>query len=224
MAFKKLEKFVTPKGVAVYPRLSEPDTKFKPNGEFSCKVRLAAEESAVFIAKIDEVIQTLCDETTAELLADANPKTKGKSIVSAKNLKRASLPYKACVDDMGVETGEFEFNTKMNHKIVKRSNNETILLYPKIFDASTPPKAIPYGTQVWGGSIVKVAGELNPFYVQAIGVGVSLRMTAVQIIELVQGNGGGDGFGFGGEEGGYVTTGEEPKVTAEVTLDEPDEF
>ena len=104
----------------------------------------------------------------------------------------------------------------MNHKIVTRAKQETILLYPKLFDASKPPKAIPYGTPIYGGSVVKVAGEFNPFFTQQVGVGVQLRMNAVQVIELVQGSGNsGDSFGFGGEEGGYVTEGVAPAAPIE---------
>ncbi len=201
---KKLVKFVTPKGRAVYPKLDAPDTKFKPNGEFSCKVELSAEDSAKFMAEIQAIADTHYDETLARLAGDTNPATKGKSIAASKNLKRANLPVKAVVDDEGNETGEFQFNCKMNHRITKRVTNEVIEMFPKLFDASTPPKSIPYGTQVWGGSIVRVAGEFNCFYTQQIGVGVQLRMTAVQIIDLVQGTAAGDGFGFGGEEGGFV--------------------
>jgi len=202
---KKLEKFVTPKGVAVYPRLSEPDTKYKPNGEFSCKVRLSAEDSEALTLKIQGIADEFFKETVKRLASDTNPSSKGKSIAASKAVKRASLPIKACVDDDGNETGEYEFNIKMNHKIVTRASNETIMLYPKLFDASKPPKKIAYGTPIYGGSIVKVAGEFNPFYTQQVGVGVQLRMNAVQVIELVQGGSStGDSFGFGGEEGGYV--------------------
>ena len=35
MATKKRERFVSPKGTAVWPRLNEPDTKFKPEGEYT---------------------------------------------------------------------------------------------------------------------------------------------------------------------------------------------
>lgn len=229
MGFKKLEKFVTPKGIAVYPRLSEPDTKYKANGEFSCKVRLSAEDSEAFNIKLQSVVDEFEAETVERLTSDTNPATKGKSKAAAKNIKHAGLPSKAVVDDEGNETGEFEFNIKMNHKIITRAKQETILLYPKLFDASKPPKAIPYGTPIWGGSVVKVAGEFNPFFTPSIGLGVSLRMSAVQVIELVQGNGGaGSTFGFGGEEGGYENDGvvpeAKPVAEVEAILDEPQEF
>ena len=80
---------------------------------------------------------------------------------------------------------------------------------------SNPPKKIADGTPIYGGSVVKVAGEFNPFYTQQVGVGVQLRMNAVQVIELVQGGGSsGDSFGFGGEEGGYVAEDVPPPAVA----------
>lgn len=167
------------------------------------------------MAEIQVIADAFYAETVANLAADTNPATKGKSIAASKNLKRANLPVKPVFDDEGNETGEFQFNCKMNHKITKRNTNEVIELFPKLFDASSPPKAIPYGTQVWGGSIVRVAGEFNCFYTQQIGVGVQLRMNAVQIIELVQGTAAaGDGFGFSGQEGGFVTDGKAPIAVA----------
>jgi hypothetical protein len=61
-------------------------------------------------------------------------------------------------------------------------------------------------TQVWGGSTVKVAFEIVPYgvrqYSPTMGVGVSLKFSAVQIIDLKTGTGkDAKAFGFGEEEG-----------------------
>ena len=39
-------KGVTPAGEALYPRLTEPDTKFNPEGMYSVKLKLPSDDSA----------------------------------------------------------------------------------------------------------------------------------------------------------------------------------
>lgn len=199
---KALVKFITPKGTAVYPRLNQPDTKYKPEGEYSAKIRLSEEDAAPLVAKIDALIEETFKEEQARLIAA------GKK-AAAKTLKYADKPYKAVLDAEGEETGEVEFNIKMKAQYTKKDGS-VVKLEPKLFDAATPPNALPRTTQIWGGSQIKVAGELNPF-ATAIGVGMSLRLSAVQVIKLVSGSGGGDAssFGFGGEEGGFEAEGSE---------------
>ena len=58
-------------------------------------------------------------------------------------------------------------------------------------------------TKVGGGSVIKVSYEVVPYYTAIAGAGVSLRLKAVQIIELKAYSGGGnaESYGFGEEEG-----------------------
>lgn len=205
MAFEKkkaLQKFITPKGTAVYPRLNQPDVKFKPEGEYSAKIRLSEEDAAPLIKQIEELVAAAYAAEQERLIAA------GKK-AAAKTLKYADKPYKMVMDAEGDETGEVEFNIKMKAQYT-RKDGSVVKLEPKLFDAATPPNPLPKSTQIWGGSQIKVAGELNPF-ATAIGVGMSLRLSAVQVIKLVSGSGGGDAssFGFGGEEGGFEAEGSE---------------
>src|SRR5687768_2047504 len=99
-------------------------------------------------------------------------------------------------------TGDIEFNIKMKARYTKK-DGLVVKFSPMMFDASTPPTPFPQSTQIWLRSIIKVAGEFNPF-ATAIGVGMSLRLSAVQVIKLVSGGGSSaSDYGFGGEEGGY---------------------
>jgi hypothetical protein len=52
-----------------------------------------------------------------------------------------------------------------------------------------------------------MAVEVNTWFVPSQGFGYTLRLRAVQVIDLVE-FGGGGGFGFGAEEDGYVGSGE----------------
>jgi hypothetical protein len=212
---KSLTKFITPKGVAVYPRLNTPDTKFKTEGEYSAKIRLSEEDAAPLIAKIEEAIAETYKAEQDRLIAA------GKK-AAAKTLKYADKPYKNVLDGEGEETGEVEFNIKMKAQYTKKDGT-VVKLEPKLFDAATPPNPLPKSTQIWGGSLIKVAGEFNPF-ATAIGVGMSLRLSAVQVIKLVSGGSGGDAssYGFGGEEDGFVAEGSEFSSTEDSTTEEPE--
>ncbi len=46
----------TPVGVAVYPRLNEPDYKFDPAGVFSVTVRVPSKEGQELKNKLDEML------------------------------------------------------------------------------------------------------------------------------------------------------------------------
>lgn len=195
MAKPKLEKFITKVGTAVYPRLSQPDCKFKVDGEYSAKIRLSDEDAEPMIAKIESLVEAAYKAEQARLIA-ADKKAQ------AKTLKYASKPYKAVLDSEGEETGEYEFNIKMKAQYTGKDGT-VVKLTPKLFDAATPPNALPLSTPIWGGSQIKVAGDYNPF-ATAIGVGMSLRLSAVQVIKLVSGSGGdASSYGFGGEAGGF---------------------
>ncbi len=186
-------KIVTPVGTAVYPKINEPDTKFNALGTYSCKLRLSAEDSGPLINQLDEMVNTFLESEKAELM-----KGDGKAKAKAKALKKTSAPYKAAVNDDGDETGEYEFNFKMAARVVKEGKPERVMK-PDVFDAKG--KKLSPAPAIWGGSLLSVAGEATPFNT-AIGVGISLRMNAVQIIELRTG-GAQDaaGYGFGAQEG-----------------------
>jgi hypothetical protein len=200
MAFAKrkpLEKFRTPIGTAVYPRLNAPDTKYIPDGEYSAKIRLSEEDAAPLVARIEELIAAKFEEEKARLVEE-------KKMAAAKTLKLTSKPYKPVFDAEGEETGEVEFNVKMKAQYTTKDGT-VVKMTPRLFDASTPPQPLAPSVQVWGGSQIKVAGEFNPF-ATAIGVGISLRLNAVQVIKLVSGSSKGDSadaFGFAGESDGY---------------------
>ena len=63
----------------------------------------------------------------------------------------------------------------------------------KLFDAKGKPTKVKVG----GGSRIRVSAEINPYYTPTIGAGVSLRLKAVQIEELMQ---GGDATSYGFDE------------------------
>jgi hypothetical protein len=91
-------------------------------------------------------------------------------------------------------------NSKTKEKFTQR---------PTLFDAKKNP--INNGTVIWGGSKMKVAYQLVPYYVPAIGAGVSARLKAVQVLKLVEGKDTASSHLFKEEEGFETSTPTETK-------------
>lgn len=174
----------TPRGVAVFPKLATPDTKFNPEGDYKITVRLPLDVAEPMINAIDEM--------RSAAMAAAK---KNLDKVKAAKLKLADLPCKKTIDKEGNETGEYEFSFKMK-ALVKKSDGSTKTQKPIVVDA----KKKPCSADLWGGSEVIVNYAMAPFYVPALGVGVSLRLRGVQVLKMVQGGANADAM-FGVEEG-----------------------
>ena len=188
---------VTPAGEAVFPRLVEPSTKFKPEGEYSLKLRLPEGPEADALI---ELIESVCQEAFDNAIADApNP-------VAKKKVKRAEPSYTKELDrDTGEETGNWLFNFKMRASGISKKTGKPWTFKPKLFDSNGEAlTSFKTNEEIWSGSVVKVAYELRPFYTASVGAGCSQALIAVQILELVSGSGKtAEDFGFGVEKGGY---------------------
>ena len=182
---------VTPKGVLVFPHLKSPDTKFDENGVWKTGLRLAGAEAQKLIAIIDKEI----DESVTEA-------SEKKS-----NVKRGAPPYKKDEDSEA-----FIFNFKLKASGV-RPNGEKWKQKPVLYDAKGNVFQS-NGKTIWGGTKAKVAFQMSPYFVSSIGAGVSLRLKAVQIIELVTGGADASSYGFQEEEG-FVAENETKEETPE---------
>lgn len=187
-------KITTPTGIAVYPKLSVPDTKFKALGEYTTKLILTDEEAQPIIDKYEAELAAHFEAVKAELM-----KGDGKDKAKAKSLKMApDKPFKPEFDDEGEPTGNMVFNFKMPARVA-REGKPDLILKPDVFDAAG--KQLAKVPEMWSGSRIKVGAEFRPFNT-AIGVGLSLRLKGVQIIELKQGGSrDASSYGFGAEEG-----------------------
>lgn len=214
MAEKKapLIKVMTEKGIARFPNLTKPDTKFKATGEYKCGVILPQEKAQPIIDKATAEAEKIFAATKVELQEKVKT-LKGEALVKAKKalaeLSMGDMPFKPVYDDDGNETGDVVLGFKMNAQRTDKKTGKTITMAPKLFDAKGKPLSA--ATEIWGGSIVKVAGSLNPFYIPGTNqCGVSFRLAAVQVIELRSANSGDAGsYGFGKEEG-YEAGDDEP--------------
>lgn len=214
MAEKKdpLIKVMTEKGIARFPNLTKPDTKFNPDGEYKVGVILSQEDAQPIIDKATAAAEKIMAETKTKLQDDIKT-LKGEKLVKAKKalaeLTMGDWPFKPVYDDDGNETGDVVLNFKMKAQRKDGKTGQIIKMSPKLFDAKG--KDLPKSVDIWGGSVVKVAGSLNPFYIPGTNtVGVGFRLAAVQVIDL-RSSGGGDAssYGFGKEEG-YEVGDDEP--------------
>ena len=130
--------------------------------------------------------------------AEAEPVIKIISDVFAENVKTtteetgkapktATPPFAQEFGDDGKPTGNMIIRFKSKFK-------------PKIFDASGK---LMTESNIWGGSEIRVNAQVVPYFTALIGCGVSLRLSAVQVIKYVEGgtNSNADNFGFNPVEG-----------------------
>jgi len=110
--------------------------------------------------------------------------------------------YTQDVDEAGNPTGNLVFKAKMK-ALVKSKDGQSWEQKPMVVDAKRTPMQ---GTALIGnGSLVNVAAEPVPYVMAATKqVGVTLRLKAVQVINLVEY--GGSTASIFDEEDGYVTS------------------
>jgi hypothetical protein len=202
MSKPKNPRYTTPTGVAQYPYLNKPDTKFNPEGEFKVNLELDADAAAD--------ICTFLDEQLATAVAKAKKENPGKKI------KEGTAGYELN-EETGKVTLKFKLKAKVNTKSGDSFDQKVVL-----FDAKGKPITSP--PNVGGGSKIKVSYEVVPYYTAIAGAGVSLRVKAVQILELVEYSGGAsaDAYGFGEEDGYEAKASEEHEFTDETEEATPD--
>lgn len=177
---KKAERFVSPKGTASYPYLTKPDTKFNPDGEYKVSLIVASDDAS-------KVIDFLTEQHNAAV-------AKAKKESAGKRVKEGDLPF--IENDDGTVTFKFKLKAKVTPK-----NGTPFEQKPALFDAKGKP--LVGELKVGGGSIIRVSCEVVPYYTAIAGAGISLRLKAVQLIELKEYSGGSnaDSYGFSEEEG-----------------------
>lgn len=181
---KRNVRYTTEAGTASWPHLNSPDTQFDKDGVYSVSLLLTKEAAEPLLTQMTEVVNEFVES--------------GK----AKSKKMAPLPVKDVEDDDGNPTGDVQIKFKL--KAVGKSGSDTWEQRPSIFDAAGKPMT----EQVGSGSKIKVGCEVVPYSTAMAGTGVTLRLKAVQVLELVEFTGG-DGFDSWefSKEQGFTTDG-----------------
>lgn len=193
----KLPSFTSPKGTFKWPRLNEADTKYKAEGLYSVKLILDEAEAKALMGKLQPHFD--------QALADGREKYAALPVKTRKEKEFKINKYFSPVYDEETEeeTGQVEFNFKMTASGVSKKTGKAWSRAPRIFDAKGVPMKNP--PPIWGGTVGKIAFEVMPYFNAAQAeAGLSLRLDAAQIIELVSGGGkSASAYGFG-EEDGYA--------------------
>lgn len=146
----------TPVGVANYPYIFTADTQFEKAGVFSVKLVLSDEDAKPFVKIYEET-----------LMARQQKENTDK--------RSAHNQYKVLKD------GGVEFKFKLKQKVTMRDGTD-FEQRPKILNAD---KTIAEEQPVYSGSKMKIAFQAVSWHNNLQGVGVSLRLKAVQLIEVV---------------------------------------
>tara|TARA_X000001382_G_scaffold95578_3_gene69995 strand:+ start:774 stop:1358 length:585 start_codon:yes stop_codon:yes gene_type:complete len=168
----------TPIGQAFYPKLTTPDTKFNPDGVYSCKIMVSEEDYNSFRAQLQPLIE---QEYSKHCIA------KGKD-----KLPKANEPVKINVD------GEYEINAKQVARTTTKSG-EVLDFKVALYDADVKP--ITGDINIGSGSKIRMSVQPYFWFVPSQGFGYTLRLKAAQILELVEYDAGGHGFG---KESGFT--------------------
>ncbi|UJX45776.1 hypothetical protein [Xanthobacter sp. YC-JY1] len=190
----KVGSFVTPIGVASYPHLVTPDTKWKPEGEYRCPLIYDEATADTIRAKLQPLLDKGFEELKKEHFGDT------PNAVKAKRMGKEDLPIKALEDEEGNETGQYRISPKKTASGEKKDGTPWKAKV-NVFDSKgkklLPPPA------VWGGSKLRADCDVYAYYAAKDNVvGLTLEIVGVQIIELVSG-GGERESAFGEVEGGY---------------------
>lgn len=180
---KKHKSYVTPAGIAAYPWLHKPDTKFNATGVFKTNLILEGEPADELCTLIDELVE----ESYEDALKEAKPAKK-------KGLSRA-LPYEPEVDADGNETGRTFFKFKQNAIIPGKDGKEDRKVTIPLFNRGG--KLIK--AEIGGGSEIKVSFGTRPYYAaKDNAAGITLDLSAVMVLKLVEYSRGDAGsYGFG---------------------------
>jgi hypothetical protein len=167
------ETLISPTGIASYPHLNNPDTRFSDQTpQYKVKLRLDPNDKSTqdFIAKLEQLRAVGFEE-----LKKSTPKY-------ASRMKLEYDVFKEEFDKEGNPTGfvTFEFKCKAEYK--QKNTGKLVKIEPKLIDSKNKP--FNRDTKIGGGSRLRVAFTPIPFAFSNTKVGLSLRLEAVQVIEL----------------------------------------
>jgi hypothetical protein len=162
----------TPAGIARFPSLNRPDTKFSEVGVYKVNLEMSSEDAEPFIKQIEALFAEFLEDKKRELKKD---KLKLHAAPWEENDGLVQLKLKVPAMGKNKETGE-EYSRK-----------------PTLFDAAGKEEDVNIG----GGSKLKVAVVPYCWYTASLGAGITLQPKAVQVLDLVTWGNGGSAQAYG---------------------------
>lgn len=209
---KKAPKFTTPRMTLLFPKLDKPDygnEKYpKPDGEYSTQALIKGDspEAKKFIAQLMPLYE--------EAMEWAEQQFKALKVETRKKLgsvTRNDLFGTVYDNETEEPTGDIRFKFAMPASGIRnkgKKNEEKWTAAPAIFDAKGKPmRKCP---QIWSGTTAKISftvglnADGSPgYFIPGTGAaGLKLKLSAVQIIDLVSGGQrSASSYGFEEEDG-----------------------
>jgi hypothetical protein len=179
----------------VFPWITQADVAHDKTGVYHVDLSVPFDTAQPLIAKLEKVL--------ADFIATL-PIAKQKALtpkpVYMDELTRPTFPDGATDDEkqaiknafVGEPTGNVLFRCKLKSLVVPKDGSEPFNQAPVVVYAETGEAV---DKPVYNGSIIKVKGQVVPYTNNmSATVGVTLRMKAVQVIELQTGSGDGASF------------------------------
>lgn len=220
----------TPIGVAVYPHLLDPDDfQLKNNGVYECNTKLlldpADSEVKKFVSEIDSLVDQAFEAGKIKLRKEwesASGAQKAK-LKKVKDELVKHTPYDDEFDEEGEPTGKVLFKMKTR---VKGEDKKTGKMWSREVPIFSADGSKILGEErnklkLWGGSRIAISTQLVPFVSPGISKsGISLRITATQIIEVAGAEKSADQYGFGKHEGFIAESTDSEEVVNDETEEE----
>ncbi len=190
-------KLNTPVGIGQYAYLETPDFEYNSAGDWKVKLFLNPADDGV--AEMMAVMDNLMNEAL-EYFTDKAKTVKDKKKVRASE----NTPYYNETNDEDEPTGRIYINPKSLASGKTQEGEEWKRFIP-IFDAQGV--RVQEKLNIGNGTKMRLSLNLRAYFNVQSGVGISLRLTAVQIIDLKKFGGGiqtAEDAGFDKVEGGYT--------------------
>lgn len=175
-------RFTSPKGIAQYLWVIDADTKYDKEGQYHIQLDVDKDTAKGMVTKLSAIL----DESLEQF-----QKEKGK--------KLNKVPFFEELED---GTLQFKFKQK---KVITRKDGSKLEVKIPIFDTKGTPCS--RDIKLGSGSTVKISYSVMPYYnATNKGVGLSLRLVALQVINLVEySSGDAKSYGFDNAEEGYTS-------------------
>lgn len=190
----KLATLTTPKGIARYPHLNEPDTKFDSQrakgGEYHVDLVLEEAEALPLIERLKNVLGEWIKTKNAE-----------QKELKRKPYKPFNTPWEQEEDEEGNPTGRWIFKFKRGAEWTDRDGNVRTNKI-EFFDSKSQKQGV-LGETIGAGSELKVHFMVRG-WASPLGISCALDLLKVQIINLKTYDGGEESNPFDVEEDGHT--------------------
>lgn len=203
-----IKKYTTGKGeLTGFISLFEPSTEFEKEGVYSLNILLSKKEGEALAEEIKKI--------RTEQFKTYGNKTKVAELTRC-------VPYGTVNEETGEETPDAEGRYILKTKAKAFIENGKPKVKIPVFDAKLKPVK---DVRIGAGTVARLSISLEGYTI-AGKTGVSVKLKAVQIIDLVEyDNGSAESYGFGDEDGSFEFSEDEAveEEKAEATEDEEDD-